>query len=84
MATSGEVHLMSGSPMTHRPDTAVRDGQIVPVTCEACGCRLESVGQPGATAWFHFGRGAGRDARGCLVGCVDAAHDAGGHASLVA
>jgi hypothetical protein len=28
--------------------------------------------------WFHFGRFAGRDARGCRVACVDLAHDATG------
>ncbi|HEX7950605.1 MAG TPA: hypothetical protein VF494_09675 [Candidatus Limnocylindrales bacterium] len=63
---------------------AVRDGQLVPVTCEACGCRLESVARGGATVWFHFGRMGGSDARGCRVGCVEAAHDAGGRAALVA
>ena len=57
---------------------AVRDGRIGPVTCSACGCRLEAIGHPGAEAWFHFQPLAGRDARGCLVGCVDAAHDADG------
>ena len=74
---------MGGSPRADAGEIAVRDGQMVPVTCEACGCRLESVGRP-AAAWFHFGRGGGRDARGCRVGCVDAAHDAEGHASLAA
>jgi hypothetical protein len=69
---------MGGSPRSDAPDLAVRDGQLVPVTCDACGCRLEAVGRPDAAAWFHFGRGAGRDARGCRVTCVDAAHDAGG------
>jgi hypothetical protein len=80
---AGEAVAMGGSP---RPDhqMAVRDGQLAPVTCEACGCRLESVGQPGAEAWFHFGRGGGRDARGDRPACIEAAHDAGGHASLAA
>jgi hypothetical protein len=28
--------------------------------------------------WFHFNPLGGRDARGCRVNCVDAAHDASG------
>jgi hypothetical protein len=61
---------------------AVRDGRIGPVTCAACGCRLEAVGHHGAEAWFHFQPLAGRDARGCRVGCADAAHDADGQPAL--
>jgi hypothetical protein len=57
-----------------RPSLAVRDGTSAPVTCAACGCRLTQTGD----AWFHFSPLGGRDARGCRVGCVDAAHDAGG------
>jgi hypothetical protein len=49
-----------------------------PVTCVACGCRLQLVGPEGAAAWFHFSPLGGRDARGCRVPCVDAAHDANG------
>ena len=45
-----------------------------PVTCAACGCRLTENGD----AWFHFNPLAGRDARGCRVGCADAAHDVDG------
>jgi hypothetical protein len=60
--------------------TAVRDGRDAPVTCAACGCRLESTGE----AWFHFNPLAGRDARGCRVACADAAHDASGRAIAVA
>lgn len=75
---------MGGSPRNDGQDMAVRDGQLVPVTCESCGCRLESVGRSDATAWFHFGRMGGRDARGCRVDCVEAAHDAGGRASIAA
>ncbi len=50
------------------------------VVCEACGCRLttresaDDAGFTGARRWFHFGDTAGRDARGCTVACVDAAH----------
>jgi len=53
---------------------AVRDGHGAPVTCAACGCRLEGTGE----AWFHFNPLAGRDARGCRVSCADAAHDTTG------
>lgn len=53
---------------------AVRDGQQAPVTCAACGCRLAATGD----AWFHFHPMGGRDARGCRVGCAEAAHDASG------
>jgi hypothetical protein len=57
---------------------AVRDGQSAPVTCSACGCRLEQMTASQPSTWFHFGRFAGRDARGCRVACVDLAHDARG------
>jgi hypothetical protein len=66
--------------MLHPPDPdlrhplAVRDGAGAPVTCAACGCRLSQTGE----AWFHFNPLGGRDARGCRVNCVDAAHDASG------
>jgi hypothetical protein len=63
---------------------AVRDGQGAPVTCAACGCRLESTGAKGADSWAHFGRLGGRDARGCRVACVEADHDRSGHAILAA
>ncbi len=75
--------------MIHPPGTtirvpyAVRDGRGAPVTCAMCGCRLQAVGHPGAEAWFHFNPLAGRDARGCRVGCADAAHDADGRPALV-
>jgi len=51
------------------------------VVCDACGCRLttresaDDAGFTGARRWFHFVGSSGRDARGCAVGCVDAAHD---------
>jgi len=63
---------------------AVRSGRPAPVTCRACGCRLEAAGIDEAPAWFHFGRMAGRDARGCRIACVDAPHDVEGHAELAA
>jgi hypothetical protein len=73
-----------GSPRNDGEAMAVRDGQLAPVTCEACGCRLESDGSADGTAWFHFGRMGGRDARGCRVGCVEAAHNAEGRATYLA
>ncbi len=59
----------------HRP--AVRDGQVAPVTCAACGCRLADMHDG---TWSHFGPLGGRDARGCRVECVEAPHDASGRA----
>lgn len=70
---------LSQSPAPH----AVRAGQVAPVTCQACGCRLEAVGDEAST-WFHYGRLGGRDARGDRVVCIDAPHDAEGHADLAA
>ena len=55
---------------------AVRGGQLAPVTCAACGCRLTETGE----AFYHFSPLGGRDARGCRVACADAAHDASGRA----
>jgi hypothetical protein len=63
---------------------AVRAGRIAPVTCRACGCRLEAVGPESGPEWFHFGRLSGRDAVGHVIVCVDAAHDVEGHAALAA
>ncbi|MFL5757299.1 MAG: hypothetical protein ACJ77N_13515 [Chloroflexota bacterium] len=66
-----------------RPIVAVRDGRDGPVTCAACGCRLQAVGPAGAQAWFHFAPIGGRDARGCRVQCADLAHDLAGRAASV-
>lgn len=66
-------------PELSRP-LAVRGGQGAPVTCATCGCRLSQAGE----AWFHFHPLGGRDARGCRVDCVDAAHDASGRAVSIA
>ena len=50
------------------------------VVCDACGCRLttresaDDAGFAGARSWFHFAGAVGRDARGCAIACVDAAH----------
>ena len=67
----------------------VRDGRLAAVTCYVCGCRLEAedatTAESGhAGGWFHFGRIGGRDARGCLVECVDLPHDSRGMAALAA
>jgi len=67
-----------------RVQRAVRDGQIAPVTCTACGCRLEASGTADEAPWFHFGRLGGRDARGCRPACIEAAHDPTGRAILAA
>jgi hypothetical protein len=53
---------------------AVRDGRLAPVTCVACGCRLDASGE----TFVHFRGYAGRDARGCQIDCAEAAHDADG------
>jgi hypothetical protein len=53
---------------------AVRDGHQGPVTCAACGCRLAAVDD----GYVHFNPIGGRDARGDLVDCADAVHDATG------
>jgi hypothetical protein len=51
------------------------------VVCDACGCRLttrtsaDDAGFTGPRRWFHYAGATGRDARGCSVACVDAAHD---------
>ena len=63
---------------------AVRDGQIAPVTCAACGCRLEASGTADEAPWFHFGRMGGRDARGDNPVCVEAPHDRSGRPILPA
>ncbi len=57
-----------------RATFAVRDGRDGPVTCAACGCRLDAAGDK----FVHFNPLAGRDARGCRVDCADVAHDAAG------
>lgn len=51
---------------------------ISPVTCAACGCRLEASTGAKDGEYRHFGRFGGRDARGCNVPCVDAVHDSTG------
>jgi len=75
------THMIHPSdPQFTRPLAAVRGGQGAPITCAACGCRLEQTGD----AWFHFNPIGGRDARGCRVACADAAHDLTGRPVSVA
>jgi hypothetical protein len=66
---------------SHIPDAYDLHGG--PVTCSACGCRLQRA-EGGREAWFHFAPLGGRDARGCRVVCADAAHDAHGRALTTA
>ena len=58
----------------------VRDGHSGPVTCVSCGCRLQAVGD----GYMHFNPIGGRDARGDLVECADAVHDATGRPIAIA
>jgi hypothetical protein len=57
---------------------SVRDGRLAPVTCVACGCRLERRGDE----WWHFGGRGERDARGCIVACAERPHYGGVAAAL--
>jgi hypothetical protein len=65
-----------------RFESSVRDGQVAPVTCAACGCRLEASGTADEAPWFHFGRLGGRDARGDRTACIEAPHDRSGQPIL--
>jgi hypothetical protein len=53
-----------------------------PVTCAVCGCRLTADEE--TESWYHFAGVAGRDARGCVVDCVGAAHDHRGRRHAIA
>jgi hypothetical protein len=66
--------MIDPSETEYRQPIAVRDGQLAPVTCAACGCRLASADD----GFYHFSPSGGRDARGCRVDCADAAHDTSG------
>ncbi len=63
-----------------RPAATATRVSSATVVCDACGCRLstresaDDAGFSGARRWFHFVGSTGKDARGCAVSCVDAAH----------
>jgi hypothetical protein len=70
------------APITvHRDLTAfsVREGRLAPVTCVACGCRLERRDDD---TWWHFSGRGDRDARGCIVACAEQPHYGGVAAAL--
>ena len=58
---------------------SVRDGRLAPVTCVACGCRLEHRADD---TWWHFSGRGDRDARGCIVACAEQPHYGGVAAAL--
>ena len=53
-----------------------------PVTCVACGCRLEAATGARDGEYTHFQPFNGRDARGCRVECVALVHDTAGRPAL--
>jgi hypothetical protein len=58
---------------------SVRDGRLAPVTCVACGCRLDRHADG---TWWHFSPTRDRDARGCIVACAEQPHYGGVAAAL--
>lgn len=58
---------------------SVRDGRLAPVTCVACGCRLERRADD---TWWHYSGRGDRDARGCIVACAEQPHYGGVAAAL--
>ncbi len=73
---------MLQQPEELRTSSAVRDGQLVPVTCATCGCRLTA--ESGDGSWHHYGSLGGRDARGHRTACVELAHDTSGRVAVPA
>ena len=69
------IHPTQPQPAWPRIDASAAGG---PVTCAACGCRLQPDDAAAPVRWFHFSPLGGRDARGCRVACVDLEHDASG------
>ena len=73
---------MPEQPTHDRPATgpalAEREPDAGVLTCATCGCRLtareRTFGMGPDAAWRHFSGSTGRDARGCLVECVDEPH----------
>ncbi len=70
--------MIQPNPPQFRAAASVRDGQLVAVTCAACGCRLGAHEPARDARWRHFGVFGGRDAIGCRVDCVEALHDVRG------
>ncbi len=64
------------------PESAVLTTGKSPVTCAACGCRLEAATGERDGEYAHFRPFDGRDARGCRVACVGLVHDATGRPVL--
>jgi hypothetical protein len=64
------------------PESGVTSGARTPVTCVACGCRLEPATGARDGEYHHFRPFDGRDARGCRVACVGLVHDATGRPLL--
>jgi hypothetical protein len=58
---------------------SVREGRLAPVTCVACGCRLERRADD---TWWHFSGRGDRDARGCIVACAEQPHYGGVAAAI--
>jgi len=67
----------------YRPDdeSPTRSHRL-PVTCAACGCRLEAASGARDGEYHHFRPFNGRDARGCRVDCVELVHDSTGRPAL--
>ncbi len=69
------IHPSDPQPAWPRRQAEVASG---PVTCAACGCRLQADSTIDPAVWTHFSPLGGRDARGCTVDCVNLPHDASG------
>ncbi len=62
-------------------ESTVTGGRL-PVTCAACGCRLQAGTGARDGEYYHFTPFDGRDARGCRVECVALVHDTTGRPIL--
>lgn len=67
---------------TNDPESLLLGRGRTPVTCVACGCRLEPSTGARDGEYRHFQPFNGRDARGCRVDCVNLVHDATGRPVL--
>ena len=75
------MKLYEFEPTGDQVPLAIHEEGSLVLTCARCGCRLtarESLPDGGGygpdAAWRHFHGAFGRDARGCLVNCLDAPH----------